>query len=122
MTLHELFRKVGQSVESYVDMIAKHIVQLGGIAQGTVRVSAACSRLEEYPLTVADGIAHVGAVVKALSTFGHEARCAIQEATERQDADSADLFTEISRGIDQWLRYIEAHSPAGNCGREPYAK
>lgn len=25
------------------------------------------------------------------------------------DADTADLFTEISRGIDKWLWFVEAH-------------
>ena len=45
--LHELFDKVDEAVESYVDMIAERIVQLGGIAEGTVRVAAARSRLAE---------------------------------------------------------------------------
>ena len=39
--LHELFDQVDEAVESYVDMIAERIVQLGGVAEGTVRVSAA---------------------------------------------------------------------------------
>lgn len=112
IALHELFDKVARSVESYMDMIAERIVQLGGIAEGTVRVSAVRSLLEEYPLTIADGMAHVGAVAKALSTFGHDARSTINEATELDDADTADLFTEISRGIDQWLWFVEAHSQA----------
>src|SRR5271154_6362597 len=41
--LHELFDKVGEAVESYADMIAERIVQLGSIAEGTVRVSSARS-------------------------------------------------------------------------------
>src|SRR5438034_9015644 len=53
--LHELFDKIAEDVETYVDEIAERVVQLGGIAQGTVRVAAAGSRLEEYPLTIADG-------------------------------------------------------------------
>jgi len=71
--LHELFDKVDEAVESYVDMIAERIVQLGGIAEGTARTAAARSQLEEYPLTIADGLAHVEAVARALSTFGQEA-------------------------------------------------
>src|ERR1700693_4922040 len=51
--LHELFDKVDEAVESYVDMIAERIVQLGGIAEGTARVAAARSQLEEYPLNIA---------------------------------------------------------------------
>src|SRR6266850_3492735 len=72
--LHELFDQIDEAVESYVDLIAERIVQLGGIAEGTVRVSAAHSRLEEYPLAIADGQTHVEAVARALSTFGRESR------------------------------------------------
>src|SRR5450755_1461626 len=110
--LHELFDKVDEAVEAYVDMIAERIVQLGGIAEGTVRVSAARSRLAEYPLAIADGLSHVEAVARALSTFGYEARTTIDEANALDDADTADLFTEISRGIDKWLWFVEAHSQA----------
>src|SRR3954468_7029839 len=84
--LHELFDKIDEAVESYVDLIAERIVQLGGIAEGTARASAARSRLEEYPLDIADGQAHVEAVSKALSTFGHEARNTISQADELDDA------------------------------------
>jgi starvation-inducible DNA-binding protein len=110
--LHELFDKVDEAVESYVDMIAERIVQLGGIAEGTVRVAAARSRLAEYPLAIAEGMAHVEGVARALSTFGQEARTTIDEANALDDADTADLFTEVSRGIDKWLWFVEAHSQA----------
>ena len=93
-------------------MIAERIVQLGGIAEGTARVAAARSRLDEYPLSLADGFAHVEAVARALSTFGHEVRNTINEADELNDAATADLFTEISREIDKWLWFVEAHSQA----------
>jgi len=110
--LHELFDQIDEAVEGYVDLIAERIVQLGGIAEGTVRVAAERSRLEEYPLDIADGHAHVEAVSKALSTFGHEARNTIDQADDLDDAGTADMFTEISRGIDKWLWFVEAHSQA----------
>src|SRR5207247_1859893 len=110
--LHELFDKIDEAVESYVDLIAERIVQLGGIAQGTARIAASRSRLDEYPLAIADGQAHVEAVSRALSSFGHEARKTIEQADELDDADTADIFTEISRGIDKWLWFVEAHSQA----------
>ena len=99
-------------MEAYVDMIAERIVQLGGVAEGTVRVSAAHSRLAAYPLAIAEGMAHVEAVARALSTFGQAARSTINEADELDDADTADLFTEISLGIDKGLWFVEAHSQA----------
>ncbi len=112
IVLHELFDEIYEAVESYIDLIAERIVQLGGIAEGTVRVAAARSRLEEYPLEIGDGAAHVEAVARALSTFGREARMTIDETTALDDADAADIFTEVSRGIDKWLWMVEAHSQA----------
>src|SRR5437764_8907560 len=93
--LHELFDQIDEAVEGYVDLVAERIVPLGGIAEGTARVAAARSRLEEYPLTIADGHAHVEAVAKALSTFGHEARKTINQSDELDDAATADIFTEV---------------------------
>src|SRR5258706_15313542 len=110
--LHELFDKIAEDVESYVDMIAERVVQMGGIAKGTARVTAARSRLQEYPLDIADGTAHVEAVARALSTFGREARLTVQETDRLDDADRADSFTEFSRGIDKWLWFVEAHTQA----------
>jgi starvation-inducible DNA-binding protein len=110
--LHELFDKVAEAVEDYVDQIAERIVQLGGVAEGTVRMTAARTRLTEYSPEISEGMAHVEAVARALSTFGQEVRNTINEADELDDADTADLFTEISRGIDKWLWFVEAHSQA----------
>lgn len=110
--LHELFDKIYAAVDAYVDAIAERIVQLGGIAEGTVRISAEKSQLTEYPLKTAEGIAHVEAVTRALAAFGTEARESINEAIGLEDAVTADLFTEVSRGIDKWLWFVEAHSQA----------
>src|SRR5208337_2236417 len=38
--LHELFDQIDEAVESYVDLIAERVVQLGGVAEGTARVAA----------------------------------------------------------------------------------
>jgi starvation-inducible DNA-binding protein len=40
------------------------------------------------------------------------ARKAIDDANDLGDLDTADLFTEISRGIDKWLWFVEAHLQA----------
>jgi len=110
--LHKLFDEIHEAMEDYVDLLAERVVQLGGIAEGTVRVAAQRSRLEEYPLTAANGDDHIEAVSRALSTFGHEIRNAISDADGLDDADTADICTEISRGIDKWLWFVEAHLQA----------
>ena len=110
--LHKLFDEIAEEVEEYTDSIAERAVQLGGIAEGTARVAADRSRLDEYPSTIADGALHVERVAKALSDFGREVRLTINEAQTLEDADTADMFTEVSRGIDKWLWFVEAHTQA----------
>jgi starvation-inducible DNA-binding protein len=108
ISLHELFDKVNEDVEDYVDDIAERMVQLGGVAHGTARQAAARSTLSEYP-SVRDGHHHAEAVASALATFGKSVRAAIDQADGLGDKDTADLFTEISRGVDKWLWFVEAH-------------
>ena len=79
------------------------------VAAGTVRIVAERSELSEYPHTIADGLAHVNALAGALAQFGGHIRRAIDESGELGDSDTADICTEISRGIDKWLWLVEAH-------------
>ena len=52
---------------------------------------------------------HVEAVATALAAFGRLARAAIDQSDTLEDRDTADIFTEISRGVDKWLWFLEAH-------------
>jgi starvation-inducible DNA-binding protein len=112
ISLHLLFDKINDDVENYVDEIAERAVQLGGVAEGTARMVAKRSSLAEYPANAADGHSHVDALSSALATFGKAARKAIDQANEFGDLDTADLFTEVSRGTDKWLWFVEAHLQA----------
>ena len=47
-----------------------------------------------------------------LAAFGKLARAGIDRADKLGDKDTADLFTEISRGVDKWLWFVEAHLQA----------
>ncbi len=112
IALHELFDEINEEVEDYVDLIAERAVQLGGAAQGTARMAAKASSLAEYPANAVDGRSHVEALSSALAAFGKAARKAIDQSNEFGDLDTADIFTEISRGIDKWLWFVEAHLDA----------
>jgi len=109
IALHELFDKINEDVANYVDDLAERAVQLGGVAEGTARMAARRSSLSEYPANTVDGLSHVEALSSALAVFGKSARKAIETANEFGDLDTADLFTEISRGVDKWLWFVEAH-------------
>lgn len=112
IALHKLFDEVNEDVDNYVDEIAERAVQLGGVAEGTARIVAKRSSLPEYPLTAKDGRSHVEALSTALAAFGKSARKAIDESNELGDLDTADIFTEVSRGVDKWLWFVEAHLQA----------
>jgi starvation-inducible DNA-binding protein len=109
IALHKLFDEVNEDVEEYVDLLAERVVQLGGIAEGTVGIVAKRSSLIDYPLALSSGSEHVAALSDALAMFGRTARVGIEEMNELEDADSADILTEISRGVDKWLWFVEAH-------------
>jgi starvation-inducible DNA-binding protein len=112
IALHELFDKINEEVKDYVDDIAERAVQLGGVAEGTARTAAKRSSLPEYPTKAVDGRSHVEALSSVLAVFGAAARKSINQTNELGDLDTADLFTEVSRGIDKWLWFVEAHLQA----------
>ncbi len=112
IALHELFDEVAEDVEEHVDLIAERIIILGGIAEGTARVAASRSKLPEYPLQLKNGRDHVDALSTALAAFGKTVRAAIDKSNELGDADTADLFTEVSRETDKNLWFVEAHVQA----------
>lgn len=109
IALHELFDDVAAQAQGYTDLIAERVTALGGTAEGTVRVSAQKSSLEQYPLEITDGRDHVEALSSALAKFGKETRANIDEADEAGDMVTADLLTEVSRGTDKFLWFVEAH-------------
>src|SRR5437867_10818121 len=109
IALHKLFDEIDEAVEEYVDLLAERIVQLGGIAEGTVAIVAGRTELPQYPVNISTGEEHVWALSNALASFGERIRRAIDETDELGDADSTDICTEISRGVDKWLWFVEAH-------------
>ncbi len=109
IALHELFDKVYEDTASYVDTIAERIVQLGGIAEGTLKAAAKRSQLPEYPPNLSAGHSHVNALATTLANYGEYVRDGIGKSEELGDKATADIFTEVSRGIDKYLWFVEAH-------------
>ena len=114
IALHELFDKVSEQVENFSDKLAERAGGLGGTAYGTLQVAAARSFLVPYPHGIADGAQHVFAVAGSLAAFGQSVRDAIKPIGDYGDLDTADLFTEISRGIDLQLWFVESHGVPKN--------
>jgi starvation-inducible DNA-binding protein len=107
--LHELFDKLAAELVGYVDLIAERATALGGLAEGTVRQSATNSRLAEYPAELMDSLPTVAALAERYAALAASTRAALGAADSAGDADTADLFTEVSRGLDKALWFLEAH-------------
>lgn len=112
ISLHKLFDELHSNVEEHVDTLAERITALGGIALGTVQAAARSSSLQPYPEDIAEGAQHLEALSERLADFGAKVRAGIGQADELGDADSADLFTQISRDVDKYLWFLEAHLQA----------
>ena len=74
-----------------------------------LQAAAAKTTLAPYPLNLVRGRDHVEALGSALAAYGGIIRKAIDQADQLGDKGTADLFTEISRGIDKALWMVEAH-------------
>jgi starvation-inducible DNA-binding protein len=107
--LHELFDEMAGEMEEYVDMVAERVTALGGTPLGTARIAAANSILPEYNLDAVGGLDHVTALADRYGAYAKHVREAIDATDALGDADTADLYTEISRTIDKRLWFLEAH-------------
>lgn len=107
--LHELFDEMAGELEEYIDMVAERVTALGGTALGTARIAAEESILPEYPLDAVGGIEHITALADRYGAYAKHLREAIDTTDDLGDADTADLYTEISRTIDKRLWFLEAH-------------
>jgi starvation-inducible DNA-binding protein len=106
--LHELFDKTAEAAEAHIDDVAERVTQLGGYAEGTVRMAASASRLKEWPDDLLNQDEFLGTLNKRVATVANSIRAAIDAAGKLGDADTADLFTEISRDLDKALWMLEA--------------
>ena len=109
LPLHELFDKLSAEALEWNDLVAERGVQLGGIAEGTLQSVSAKTRLNPYKVELTSGKDHLEALTEALATYARCAREAIDAATRAGDADTADIFTEISRASDKMLWFLESH-------------
>ena len=110
LAIHELFDTIAGLAADDADLLAERCAALGGTAEGTIQVAVENSYLLRYPLAIADTEKHIFAVSAALAAFGQSVRDAALELTKNGDADTADLLTQISRGVDRQLWFVESHT------------
>ena len=107
--LHKLFDEYNAAMGNYVDQLAERIIQVGGHAHGTLQAAAKSSTLPAYPEGLVQEKDHLKALAAQTAALGALARKGIDDANSAGDAATADLFTELTRGLDKWLWFIEAN-------------
>ena len=95
--------------DEWNDSMAERAVQLGGTALGTTQATAAATTLPAYPTNIYKVADHLAALIDRYAHFANSLHENIDQADEAGDADTADIFTEVSRGIDKQLWFLEAH-------------
>ena len=107
--LHELFDEMAAEVLAHTDEVAERTTALGGVATGTVRMAAANSKLPEMDIELTSGEDFLVALSDRYAQAANFIRDAIDQTDEAGDADTADLFTEVSLNLDKRLWFLEAH-------------
>ena len=111
--LHKLFDELRAVIDEYVDMVAERCVILGGTALGTVQTVNRDTTVSAYPTDIHSCKDHVEALTKRMAEVAKQVREAIATSEDDfEDKDTADLFTEVSRGIDKYRWFVEAHLQA----------
>jgi starvation-inducible DNA-binding protein len=106
---HELFDGLAAKLVGYTDAVAERAATLGGYARGTVRQSAESSKLTEYDVRAVDGKHHIQALVDRYSVYTRMIRDAVREAAELGDPATEDLYTEVLRGTELDMWFLESH-------------
>ena len=110
--LHELYDKLAAELIDHVDTIAERATALGGTALGTLQMAAKTTRLGDYPEGAVASQTSVQTLAERYAALATTTRAAIDEADKLGDADTADIFTGVSRGLDKALWFLEAHLQA----------
>ena len=109
IALHKLFDEFNAAMGEYVDELAERVIQLSGHAHGTLQAAAKTSTLPVYPEGLVQEKDHLKALASQTAALGALARTGIESADKAGDAATADLFTELTRGLDKWLWFVEAN-------------
>ncbi len=109
----DTFRK---AQDEWVDMMAERITMLGGTARGTAQAVTEGTSLPPYPTDIYQIADHIAALVERYAACANAVRQNIEDTDEAGDMDTADLLTEVSRGLDKQLWFLEAHTqePSGS--------
>jgi len=109
IAVHEMLDKLRDTLDEHVDTMAERVAALGGVALGTAQTTAKATTLPPYPTNIHAVPDHLAAMADRIAKLGAAVRTNIDETDDAGDADTADILTGVSRDLDKWLWFIEAH-------------
>lgn len=112
--LHLVFDATAKVIFKQIDPIAERITQLGGVANGTVRMAAANSPIAPYKVESITGPEHLEALANALGTYCAALRDASDKIDDLEDEPTADFFKQLVVEAEEELYFIESHLEAGD--------
>ncbi len=112
--LHLVFDSVAEHIFPQIDAIAERLTQLGGVANGTVRQSAAVSKIPEYNVELIAGMDHVRVLADALGHYSGELREASDKIDDIGDEPTSDFIKQLVVEAEEQLYFLESHLEAGD--------
>ena len=107
--VHLMLDGFRDELDEWSDMMAERITQLGGTARGTSQEVVKDTSLSPYPTDIYTIPDHVKALIERYAMCANAIRKNIDDTDDAGDRGTADLFTEVSRGLDKQLWFLEAH-------------
>ncbi|XMO87454.1 DNA starvation/stationary phase protection protein Dps [Algibacter sp. AS12] len=108
-SLHQLFDDLGNDVLGFIDTIAERIASIGGVAKGGLSDVTKASRLTPLSNTNKGQLNLLKQLSIAYGNLCQTSRDAIKLIENLEDTASADLMTEVTRGLDKGLWLLESH-------------
>jgi starvation-inducible DNA-binding protein len=106
---HELFERLASNLRGWSDEMAERASTLGGYARGTVRMVSDNSNLDDYDDKIVEGKQHIRALVERYGVFTQQVRDGIETAQKVEDVVTEDLLTEVARGAELDMWFLESH-------------